>query len=90
VSDLFDENNEAVTKLIQELVTCAHKHQLPVGLCGQAPSDYPEFCSFLVRTGIDSISFNPDALLEGIRNISLAEKSYKSVDHKELVEEPVS
>ena len=44
-----------------------------IGLCGQAPSDYPEFAQFLVRQGINSISFNPDALLKGIENIKKAE-----------------
>jgi pyruvate,water dikinase len=45
-----------------------------VGLCGQAPSDRPEFAKFLVSCGIDSISFNADAMLKGIENIILAEK----------------
>ncbi|MNL31899.1 Phosphoenolpyruvate synthase [compost metagenome] len=44
-----------------------------IGLCGQAPSDYPEFTRFLVERGISSISFNPDALLTGIKNINNAE-----------------
>ena len=42
-------------------------------LCGQAPSDYPEFAAFLVQHGIDSISFNPDAIIKGIENIAAAE-----------------
>lgn len=82
VSDLFNENDDAVTKQIRYLITCAHDQGLKVGLCGQAPSDYPEFCSFLVECGIDSISFNPDALLKGIRNIESAEKM---VRHKVYV-----
>lgn len=77
VSDLFDENNDAIKRQIRSLINCAHEAGLKVGLCGQAPSDYPEFCSFLVECGIDSISFNPDALLHGIRNISSAEKMVK-------------
>ncbi len=44
-----------------------------IGLCGQAPSDFPEFAQFLVKEGIDSISFSPDALLKGIENINQAE-----------------
>ena len=44
-----------------------------IGLCGQAPSDFPEFAQFLVQQGIDSISFNPDAILKGIENIRSAE-----------------
>lgn len=81
VSDLFDENNDAIKKQIRYLISCAHEHGLKVGLCGQAPSDYPEFCSFLVKCGIDSISFNPDALLQGIRNISAAEEAVKQKAH---------
>ncbi|EKE02352.1 MAG: Phosphoenolpyruvate synthase [uncultured bacterium] len=48
---------------------------VPIGLCGQAPSDYPEFAQFLVKQGIDSISFNPDALIKGIENINEAESA---------------
>jgi pyruvate,water dikinase len=51
----------------------AKKAGKKIGLCGQAPSDYPEFAKFLVEQGIDSISFNPDALLRGIENIGRAE-----------------
>ncbi|MEZ0367837.1 MAG: putative PEP-binding protein, partial [Candidatus Sericytochromatia bacterium] len=49
-----------------------------IGLCGQAPSDHPEFARFLVEAGIDSISFNPDALLKGIENIIAAEAGPKA------------
>lgn len=73
VSDLFDENNEAVKMLISSLIETAHRHGIKVGLCGQAPSDYPEFARFLVSLGIDSVSFNPDALIRGIQNIHQAE-----------------
>ena len=73
VSHLFNENDPAVKQLIQTLITKAHASGVKVGLCGQAPSDYPEFAKFLVECGIDSISFNPDALIQGIQNIVLAE-----------------
>ncbi len=69
MSDLFDENKQAVKMLISSLIETAHKQGIKVGLCGQAPSGYPEFASFLVSLGIDSVSFNPDALIRGIRNI---------------------
>lgn len=75
VSHLFDENDESVKFLIQSLIAIAHANGVKVGLCGQAPSDYPEFASFLVSCGIDSISFNPDALIRGIQNIARAELS---------------
>lgn len=74
VSELFDENNEAIKSQIRHLINVAHQNQIEVGLCGQAPSDYPEFATFLVGCGIDSISFNPDALIRGIENIVIAEK----------------
>lgn len=73
VSNLFNENDPAVKQLIQTLINKAHASGVKVGLCGQAPSDYPAFAKFLVGCGIDSISFNPDALIQGIQNIVLAE-----------------
>ncbi|MCL6259052.1 phosphoenolpyruvate synthase [Aquiflexum sp. TKW24L] len=73
VSDIFDENNEAVKKVLSSVIQSAKKAKVKIGLCGQAPSDFPEYASFLVEEGIDSISFNPDAILKGIENIALAE-----------------
>lgn len=73
VSHLFDENDEAVTTLITQAIVAAKKAGIKIGLCGQAPSDFPEFSQFLVEQGIDSISFTPDALIKGIENISKAE-----------------
>ena len=74
VSGLFDENNEAVKTLIEQAIRSAHRAGIPIGLCGQAPSDFPEFSRFLVEEGIDSISFTPDALMKGIENIVRAEE----------------
>lgn len=74
VSDLFNESNEAVTTQIERLIKVAHQEGVKVGLCGQAPSDHPEFAKFLVSCGIDSISFNTDAILKGIENIAKAER----------------
>lgn len=73
ISDLFDENNAAVKWMIEKVVLAAHLNGTRIGLCGQAPSDYPEFAEFLIRLGIDSISFNPDALIRGIENMYNAE-----------------
>jgi len=75
VSHLFDENDEAVKFLIRSLIDIAHANGVKVGLCGQAPSDYPEFAKFLVGCGIDSISFNADSLVRGIQNICEAERA---------------
>ncbi|CAM4250556.1 phosphoenolpyruvate synthase [Gillisia limnaea] len=69
----FDENDPAAKKMIAQAIQKANEAGLKIGLCGQAPSDFPEFASFLVKEGISSISFNPDALLKGIDNINKAE-----------------
>ena len=76
ISDLFNEKNEAVMDMIGTMIHKAREAGTKIGLCGQAPSDYPEFAQFLVEQGIDSISFNADALLKGIENINKAEKKY--------------
>lgn len=73
VSYLFNEENPAVKYLIRETICAAKRNNIKVGLCGQAPSDIPAFAQFLVKEGIDSISFNPDALIKGIENILNAE-----------------
>jgi pyruvate,water dikinase len=73
INDLFNEQNEAVKFMIASMIAKARNEGSKIGLCGQAPSDYPEFAKFLVQQGIDSISFNPDALLKGIENIKKAE-----------------
>lgn len=62
LAHLFDEQDPGVKKLIAEVVAAAHRHDRKVGLCGQAPSDHPEFAGFLASIGIDSISVTPDAL----------------------------
>lgn len=78
VSELFDENNEAAKNMIAMVIEKAKKTGTPIGLCGQAPSDFPEFAQFLVKQGINSISFNPDALIKGIENINKAEENLGS------------
>jgi pyruvate,water dikinase len=77
VSYLFTEENPAVKTLIRDSIRAAKRNDIKVGLCGQAPSDIPEFARFLVEEGIDSISFNPDALIKGIENILEAEKTIR-------------
>ncbi len=84
ISDLFDENNEAVRTMIANVIRDAHEAGSKIGLCGQAPSDFPEFAKFLVEHGIDSISYNPDALLKGIENMVKAEEHYHP--EKETIE----
>ncbi|SKC97882.1 phosphoenolpyruvate synthase [Chitinophaga ginsengisegetis] len=76
VSDLFSEEDAAARMMISMMITAAKKAGVRIGLCGQAPSDLPDFAAFLVTQGITSVSFNPDALLKGIANIRKAEDEY--------------
>jgi pyruvate,water dikinase len=73
LSALFDERNDAVKQLIREVIHTAHKHRRKVGLCGQAPSDHPEFARFLVEAGIDSISVTPDSFIRVKQHVAAAE-----------------
>jgi len=75
LSDIFSPFDPAVMQLIRMAIEKAKAARIKIGLCGQAPSDFPEYAKFLVECGINSISFNPDALLKGIENIRSAEKS---------------
>ena len=68
VAEDFDERNEAVMKSLKKVITDCHKHNVKVGICGQAPSTYPEFTEEIVKYGIDSVSVNPDAI-EATRKI---------------------
>jgi pyruvate,water dikinase len=63
VAPLFDERHPAVRWMLAHAIQQAHAHGRKVGICGQAPSDYPELARFLVEQGIDSLSLNPDAVL---------------------------
>ncbi|HYA18872.1 MAG TPA: phosphoenolpyruvate synthase [Bryobacteraceae bacterium] len=64
VARLFDERDEAVKRMIAGAIRTARENHRKIGICGQAPSDYPEFCRFLVENGIDSMSLNPDSILK--------------------------
>jgi pyruvate,water dikinase len=70
LAELFDERDPAVTGLIAELIERAHHHDIPVGICGQGPSDYPDFAAFLVEHGIDSMSLNPDSIVPVLRQLA--------------------
>ncbi|MEJ1222865.1 phosphoenolpyruvate synthase [Sediminicola sp. 1XM1-17] len=84
LAHLFDENNLAVKRLLSMAIAAARKTNTKIGLCGQAPSDFPAFADFLVREEIDSISYNPDALLQGIENMNRAEKGLLPNEEKTL------
>lgn len=70
---LFDERDAAVQKMVQLAIEGAHAAGIKVGICGQAPSDYPEFAEFLVEQGIDSISLNPDSFLRTAERVAKIE-----------------
>ncbi len=79
LSDSFDENNESVQIMIANVIESACKTNTKIGFCGQAQSDNPEFAQFLVKHGIDNISFNPDTLIKGINNINDAEEKFNKI-----------
>jgi pyruvate,water dikinase len=75
VAYLYDERNEAVKHMITMLITQAKKMNVKVGICGQGPSDFPDFAQFLVENGIDSISVTPDSFLKTARAIAEIERA---------------
>jgi len=79
VAHIFDERNEAVKRLVKQVIDAAHNHKprRKIGICGQAPSDFPEFADFLVECGIDSMSLNPDVVLSTRLNIAEVENKIK-------------
>jgi pyruvate,water dikinase len=70
IAHLFDERNLAVRRMIKMAIETVKQQGRKIGICGQAPSDYPEFAQFLVKLGIDSISLNPDSVVPMILNIA--------------------
>ena len=75
VAPIFDERNAAVKKLIAQVIAVCRRRGRKIGICGQAPSDYPDFAQFLVEQGIDSISLNPDTVLK--TTLAILEKEKK-------------
>ena len=73
LAPLFNEQDEAVKRMIRQVIADAHKACVKVGLCGQAPSDHPEFARFLVACGIDSISVTPDRFAAVKQHVAKAE-----------------
>lgn len=73
LTHLFDERSPTVQRMVRELVEKAHAAGRPVGICGQAPSDHPEFADFLVEQGIDSLSLNPDSVVDVVHRVSEVE-----------------
>jgi pyruvate,water dikinase len=79
VAHLFDERNGAVEKMVAMAIEAALRNGKKIGICGQAPSDYPEFARFLVERGINSISLNPDTVIQTTRHILETEKALTPV-----------
>ncbi len=80
VAHIFDERNEAVRRMVTIAIKAAKKYGRKIGICGQAPSDYPEFARFLVELGIDSISLNPDSVIKTILDIGKMEEAGTLLD----------
>lgn len=79
VAHLYNERNEAVKAMITQLIRVAKKEGVKVGICGQGPSDYPDFAEFLVEEGIDSISVTPDSFFKTVMAIDKVEEQLKSM-----------
>jgi pyruvate, water dikinase len=69
LAPLFDERDAAVKTAIRQIIDGAHRHHCTVSICGQAPSDHPDFAAFLLETGIDSISLNPDSVFTVLQHL---------------------
>ena len=82
VSDIYDENNEAIKKMIKRVIEIANTKWKYIWICGQAPSDYPEFAKFLVECGIKSMSLNPDTMIKTRLAVAEIEKKLKKKGKK--------
>jgi pyruvate,water dikinase len=82
LAEQFDERNETVKRLIRSVIRDAHKAGRKVGICGQGPSDYPDFAAFLVEEGIDSISLNPDSVIGVKKHIAKVEQRMKRAKNR--------
>jgi pyruvate,water dikinase len=80
VAHLFDERDGAVEKMVEMAIAAAHRAGKKIGICGQAPSDYPEFAKFLVEKGIASISLNPDTVIQTTHLILEVENTTPPID----------
>ena len=80
VAHLFDERNDAVKAMLEIAIAKARQNNRKIGICGQAPSDYPEFAEFLIQQGIDTISLNPDSVLKTRLKVAETEQQLKRSD----------
>ena len=89
LAQLFDEQDEAVKSMIENVIREAHKAGAKVGLCGQAPSDHPEFGEFLVRCGINSMSVSPDSFIAVKEHVAAAETNIGGAAFEPTEENPM-
>ena len=82
VADIFDERNDAVKRMVEHVIGVARSRKRKIGICGDAPSTYPEFAKFLVDCGIDSISLSPDALLRTRMLVAEYERSLQDASRR--------
>jgi pyruvate,water dikinase len=75
LANLFDERDAAVKSMIRDVIHKAKACGTKVGICGQAPSNYPDFAAFVVREGIDSISLNPDSFIATVKRVAEVERA---------------
>jgi pyruvate,water dikinase len=88
VAHLYDERNDAVKRMIKMLIASAKRNKVKVGICGQGPSDYPDFAQFLVEEGIDSISVTPDSVAKTLTAVASIEHDIRK--KKEITFEGVN
>jgi pyruvate,water dikinase len=95
ISHLFDERNEAVKRSLKNLIETAHQYKRKVGICGQSPSDWPSIAAFLIECGIDSMSLNPDTVIQTRLLTAVVEwalskgKNFEDLSDKEILNNPV-
>jgi pyruvate,water dikinase len=82
VAEIFDERNAAVKKMISQVIAVARAKNRKIGICGQAPNDYPEFAQFLVEQKIDSISLNPDTVIKTTMAILEKERAVRETKNE--------
>jgi pyruvate,water dikinase len=83
ISHLFDERDPAVKRMVEWAIQKAKQKGRKIGICGQGPSDYPEYAQFLVECGIDSISLNPDSVIKSNLKILEVERALEFSRRKE-------
>jgi pyruvate,water dikinase len=90
ISHIFDERDPAIKRMVQLMIEKAKKKGKKIGICGQAPSDYPDFAEFLVQCGIDSLSLNPDTVFKTTEKVLQVEKELGIPRRRDLEREKLA